>query len=86
MWQTRSVNTAGGTVNLRYRPGEVAYQSATPAPGFQVDVEKPGPPEVKVEFESESAKVAIEASWDGGDIRIDLSTEDEHEGEDEEDH
>ena len=50
---------------LRYRPGEVAYQSATPAPGFQVEVEKQGPPEVKVEFESESHKVDIEAAWDG---------------------
>lgn len=75
-WQSKTVETSGGTVILRYRPGEVAYQSATPAPGFQVEVEKQGPPEVKVEFESESEKVEIEASWKDGDIAVVVSTED----------
>jgi hypothetical protein len=60
---------------LRYRPGEVSYQSATPAPGFQVDVEKAGPPQVKVEFESESRKVEIEASWSDGDLDVHVSEE-----------
>ncbi len=72
-WSTRSVQTAGGTVILRYRPGEVSYQSATPAPGFKVDVEKPGPPEVKVEFESESKKIEIEASWSSGELDVHVS-------------
>ena len=76
-WQPRSVQTVGGTVLLRYRPGEVAYQSATPAPGYQVEVEKQGPPEVKVEFESQSHKVEIEAAWDGGDLKVSVSEEDE---------
>ena len=76
-WQTRSVQTPGGTVNLRYRPGEVTYQSASPAPGFQVDVEKPGPPEVKIEFESESNKVEVEASWEDGGLDVHVSNEDE---------
>lgn len=76
-WQTRSVQTTGGNVLLRYRPGEVAYQSATPAPGYQVEVEKPGPPEVKVEFESQSDKVEIEAGWGDGDLKVNVSEEDE---------
>jgi hypothetical protein len=76
-WQTRSVQTTGGNVLLRYRPGEVAYQSATPAPGYQVEVEKPGPPEVKVEFESQSDKVEIEAGWEDGDLEVNVSEEDE---------
>ncbi len=74
-WQARSVKTAGGTVLLRYRPGEVAYQSASPAPGYQVEVEKPGPPEVKVEFESESNKVEVQAAWSDGDLRVEVSGE-----------
>lgn len=76
-WQTRSVQTVGGTVLLRYRIGEVAYQSAAPAPGYQVEVEKPGPPEVKVEFESQSQKVEIEAAWDDGDLKVSVSGEDD---------
>lgn len=79
-WQARSVNTSGGTVTLRYRPGEVTYQSATPAPGFQVEVEKPGPPAVKVDFESESQKVEVEASWE--DDGLDVHVSSENEGED----
>jgi hypothetical protein len=76
-WQTRSVQTTGGTVILRYRPGEVTYQSATPAPGYQVEVEKPGPPEVRMEFESESRKVEVEASWQDDGLDVHVSTEDE---------
>ncbi len=76
-WQTRSVETSGGTVVLRYRPGEVTYQSATPAPGYQVEVEKPGPPEVRLEFESESRKVEVEASWQDDGLDVHVSTEDE---------
>ena len=76
-WRTRSVETTGGNVLLRYRPGEVAYQSATPAPGYQVEVEKQGPPEVKVEFESESHKVEIEADWEDGELKVRVSEEDE---------
>jgi hypothetical protein len=67
-------------LTLRYRPGEVTYQSATPAPGFQVEVEKPGPPAVKVEFESESQKVEVEASWEDDGLDVRISGEDDDEG------
>lgn len=69
-------------MNLRYRPGEVTYQSATPAPGFQVEVDKPGPPVVKVEFESESTKIEVEAAWEDNGLDVHVSGEDEDEGDD----
>ncbi len=72
-WQSRTVETRGGSVRLRYRPGEVSYQSATPAPGFKVDVDKPGPPEVEVEFESESEKLEVHAAWESGDLHVEVS-------------
>lgn len=72
-WQTRSVQTVGGVVILLYRPGEVAYQSATPAPGFHVEVDKQGPPQVKVEFESQSSKVEVSAEWSDGDLKVEVS-------------
>lgn len=72
-WQTELVQTAGGAVTLRYRPGEVVYQSATPAPGFQVEVDHAGPPEVEVEFESESSKIEVRASWRDGALDVDIS-------------
>lgn len=62
---------------LRYRPGEVTYQSATPAPGFQVEVDEHGPPEVEVEFESESRKVEVHAAWREGDLDVEVSHSEE---------
>lgn len=77
-WQSRSVQTGGGTVIIRYRPGEVQYQSATPSPGFQVEVDDAGPPDVKVEFESETQKFEVEARWKDGvlDVKTSTSSED----------
>jgi cytoskeletal protein RodZ len=72
-WQTRSVETEGGTLLLRYRPDEVTYQTVTPAPGFQVEVGKQGPPEVEVEFESESQKIEVQAAWRDGDLDVEVS-------------
>jgi cytoskeletal protein RodZ len=76
-WQSRSVQTGGGTVIIRYRPGEVQYQSATPSPGFQVEVDDAGPPDVKVEFESETQKFEVEARWKDGSLDVKTSTSSE---------
>jgi hypothetical protein len=76
-WQTELVQTAGGSVTLRYLPGEVVYQSATPAPGFHVEVGDAGPPEVEVEFESESSKIEIHAAWREGALDVDVSESEE---------
>jgi hypothetical protein len=67
------VETEGGTLLLRYRPDEVTYQTVTPAPGFQVEVGKQGPPEVEVEFESESLKIEVHAAWRDGDLDVEVS-------------
>ena len=80
-WNVRTVNTGGGTVVLSYRPDEVVLQSASPKPGFAAEIKKSGPPEVEVEFESESAKYEVKAKWSGGQ----LSVESEQDGGDQED-
>ena len=76
-WMIEKVSTAGGTVVLKYRPDEVVLQTATPAPGFRAEVEKWGPPEVELEFESDHSKFEIRAKWDGGDLKVEISGEDE---------
>lgn len=80
-WVSRSVETRGGTALLRYREGEVLYQSATPAPGYQVEVDEEGPPEVEIEFESEEDKVEIHAVWAEGDLEVVISGHEEDERE-----
>ena len=76
-WAVKSVETPGGTVVVKYRVGEVVLQAATPAPGFQAEVEKAGPPEVEVEFESESAKFEVKATWKDGEFDVDVDESDE---------
>lgn len=76
-WSVKTVPTSGGTVVLKYRPGEVVLQTATPAAGFHADVEKPGPPTVEVDFESEERKVEVQAEWKDGGLDVDVSESDE---------
>ncbi|MEX1125031.1 MAG: hypothetical protein WEE53_05145 [Acidimicrobiia bacterium] len=79
-WQVKTIPTAGGTIVVSYRPGEVILDGATPAAGFTVDVDKQGPPDVKVKFESESTHVEIRVEW-GDKLVVDVQ-EDGEEGED----
>ncbi len=72
-WQAQSVQTAGGTVVVRYRPDEVTYQAATPAKGFYVEIEKFGPPEVRVKFESEGSEIEVRAVWQNDQLDVDIS-------------
>jgi hypothetical protein len=72
-WSVRSVSSPGGVVVVRYRPGEVELQAATPLPGFAVEIDDAGPPRVRVEFESADSDVRVEIRWRDGalDISVD---------------
>jgi hypothetical protein len=76
-WSIKSIATSGGTVVVKYRDHEVILQTATPAPGFKTEVEQTGPPEVKVEFESETSKVEIRAKAENGVLDVDTSNHSE---------
>ena len=60
---------------VRYRPEEVVLSSASPATGFSAKINKQGPPDVDVEFESESAKYRVRARWDGGDLSVETESD-----------
>lgn len=66
------MTTAGGVVVVRHRPGEVELQAATPAPGFGVEVDDPGPPRVRVEFEGGDAGIRVEIRWEDGALDVDI--------------
>lgn len=72
-WSLRTITTEGGTVVVRYRPNEVALQAATPAPGFETEIDDFGPPRVRVEFESDDTDVRVEARWEGGGLDVDVT-------------
>jgi hypothetical protein len=72
----KTIPTDGGSVVVSYRPGEVILDGATPAAGFTVDVDKQGPPNVRVEFESEDTKVEVRIEW-ADKLVIDVRVDDE---------
>ena len=66
-WKTTTLNSAGGTIIVSYRPGEVRLESVVPAPGFAYEIKDEGPDKVDVEFEQGDEKFGLEAEWtDGG--------------------
>lgn len=69
-WSFRTINTSGGNVVIRYRPNEVELEAATPAPGFNVEVDDAGPQRVRVEFEGDTADVRVEARWEDGALDV----------------
>ncbi len=60
---------------VRYRPEEVVLSSASPAAGFSADINKQGPPDVDVEFESESAKYRVRARWADGGLAVETESD-----------
>lgn len=72
-WSFRTVNTSGGKVVIRYRPDEVELEAATPAPGFDVEIDDAGPQRVRVEFESDTEDIRVEARWKDGTLDVEVS-------------
>jgi hypothetical protein len=62
-------------VVVSYRPDEVVLSSASPAAGFSAEIKKEGPPEVDVEFESESAEYRFRARWSNGDLAVETESD-----------
>ena len=71
-WSVRTVNSPGGTVVIRHRPGVVELQGATPAQGFGVEIDDDGPDRVRVEFEAEDEEYRVEARWRDGTLVVEV--------------
>ena len=63
---TRTLVAQGGQVAVRYADGGVELLWARPESGFTVDVEKAGPDEVDVRFESDDHRSRVRAFWRNG--------------------
>jgi hypothetical protein len=65
----------GGEVRISALEPDVNLVSAFPFGGFSVEVEKSGPDKVEVQFESEDHKSSFKASWEDGELKIDIKEE-----------
>ncbi|MGH9084146.1 MAG: hypothetical protein ACRDYW_01720 [Acidimicrobiales bacterium] len=66
--ETRTYALVGGTATLRFTPQGVTVVTATPNPGYSVDVEAENVNGVKVEFESDAHESRVDGWWDGGPV------------------
>lgn len=66
--ETRTYNLVGGSVALRFAPSGVTVVWATPAAGFEVEVEPEHGNGVRVEFESDDHRSRVTGWWDGGPL------------------
>lgn len=67
-----SVPTEGGTVTVRVAPGAVTLMSVDPAAGFTSEIDKAGPPEVRVELISGDTEVEIRIRWKDGRVEVEI--------------
>lgn len=67
-----TINSSGGTVTVSYGNGQVHLQGASPAFGYSMEIEKTGPDEVRVDFESEDSDVSVRVEWEGDSLDIEV--------------
>jgi hypothetical protein len=72
-WQSRTVSSAGGAVTVDYRPGEVVFRAASPAPGYELAIDETEP-EVRVEFENDDlSDYEIRVRWHNGELSVEIN-------------
>ena len=76
-YEFKDVVTPGGSIIIRYRPGEVHLESATPFIGFEVKVHDNGPSRVVVVFELDDLSFRITARWIQGVLDVTVDTDDD---------
>jgi hypothetical protein len=72
VWKTTTVPTIGGTVIVSHRGDEVKLNTASPAPGFGMEVDKAGPPEVRIEFDGVAVTVEVRIRSENGVLDIEI--------------
>ncbi len=72
---TQTYTLIGGSVTLSIGNGEVWVVSAVAAPGFRTEIEKAGPVEVEVEFESNDHKSELSAHLEQGELKVEKEEE-----------
>lgn len=68
-----TISSAGGTVTVSYGNGQVQLQGASPAFGYSMEIEKIGPDEVRVDFESDNNDISVRVEWENGKLDIEIN-------------
>lgn len=55
-----------------HRSDQVRLESATPSPGFSMEIHETGPEEVRVEFGQGEESYEVRVGWDEGELDIEV--------------
>jgi cytoskeletal protein RodZ len=72
-WAKTTVPSKGGVVVVGHRSDQVRLESATPRPGFSMEIKQTGPDEVRVEFRDGDKSYEVRARWDDGELDVAVS-------------
>ena len=72
VWSQIVLSSAGGSIVVSYRPGEVQLDSVAPAPTFDLEDIDEARTTVQVEFEGEDVTYVLEAKWEKGELVTDI--------------
>ncbi len=72
-WDKTTVPSKGGVVVVGHRTDQVRLESATPNPGFSMEIRDTGPDEVRVEFSQVEESYEVRVRWDEGELDIQVS-------------
>jgi hypothetical protein len=72
VWTQVVVTSAGGSMAVSYRPGEVRLDAVSPAPTFILEDVDEEPKRVQVQFEGDDVTYTLEAKWDKGELVTDV--------------
>ena len=72
LWSQIVLTSAGGSIVVSYRPGEVRLDAVSPAPTFLLEDVDEDPDRVEVVFESDDVTYTIEAKWDEEEFVTDV--------------
>ncbi len=70
----KTIPSEGGSVTVRYRPGEVDLVAVIPLSGWAWDLRKQTADEIEGEFRRDGRDITIRARWVDGEFRTDVQS------------
>jgi hypothetical protein len=72
VWTQIVIPSAGGSIVVSYRPGEVRLDAVSPAPTFVLEDVDEDPKRVQVELKGDDVTYTLEVKWERGELVTDI--------------
>jgi hypothetical protein len=73
-YSVKTIPSEGGSVTVRYRPGEVDLVAVVPVTGWAWDLKKQSADDIEGEFRRDGLSITVRARWVDGEFRTDVES------------